>query len=236
MDYIIKGQFKLKRKIDFVNEESFLNRLKRLSQISYLDTTALLERESKHCRNIIYYEDDCGELICFAMYNFEPLEETETVYFGLTVCVEEYKKYGLAKKLWLQIAVETKKREEEIRTSILCWLTTPTPIVFYWFNKFLISPQPYIDGSYTQKGKELVEKLIRAKYPKISPNGTNPFKIEGVASNTIYSLSERLRISKASIELGIKAFDTYKVDETKGDRFLILGYIPQRRNYELSEW
>jgi hypothetical protein len=224
---VLNQSFQLNYKTDFAEDKRFHCRLKELATYSYVDTASLLDREINHCKNILYYEDSAGELLCFALFNFEPLEEIETLYVGLTVCAESYKKFGLAKQLWEEIAIEAFKRQNILNSTILCWLTTPTPIVLYWFSKFLTNAEPFLDGSYTEKGKQLVEKLKRVKYSKIIAHETNPFILLKAASNTLYSPNERQRIIDASKKLGIQAFDNYEVDETNGDRFLILGYLPK---------
>jgi hypothetical protein len=225
------SDFSIRKTVNFSDDKILINKIRHLTAPMYCDNTTLLEREINHCKNILYFDNEYGELMCFAMYNFESLEELETVYFGLTVCGEKYKKFGLAKRLWREVAKETIKRENILKTPILCWLTTPTPIVFYWFNKFLEDAEPFLDGTYTVLGKQVVEKLKRVKYPAFTDHQANPFVLLRIASNTTYSINEKESILIASKKLGLKAFSNLNVDETNGDRFLIIGFVP--KNEEL---
>jgi len=225
--------FHLKYKEDFANDKNFVERLNFASKASYLDPKSVIDREVHHCNHIIYIENNLGELIAFAMYNFEQVDEIEAVYFGLTLCVDQYKAAGFAKYMWQQIAFEIIKRQDESGEDFLCWLTTPTPIVFYLSNKFFINTEPSMDGGYSANGKNLIQKLKKAKYPQFASSENHPFVLRSVAYNTLYSPVERERIAGASHILDINCFDKYKVDETKGDRFLILGYCPGFR--ELME-
>ena len=226
MGNFLTDTFNYKHRTDFDEDENFISQLKQLAQFSYLDTSSLLDREIKHCKHIFYFENEDKELICFAMYNFEKLEESETVYYGLTVCADNYKSFGLAKKLWQKIAAETIKRQNETGTTFLCWLTTPTPIVFHWFNKFLQNAEPFLDGSYSGNGRKLAEKFQRIKYSQTLQQDTNPFVLRNVAANTLYSTGERQRVTEASKKLSVTAFENYNIDETNGDRFLIVGLTP----------
>lgn len=47
-----------------------------------------------------------------------------------------------------------------------------------------------------------------------------------VAEKTTYSEKERMKLEKVKEELKIKAFDKFPIDETKGDRYLMIGYAP----------
>lgn len=229
----MENKFKYKHRVDFYEDKNFISKLKELAQHSYLDTSSLLDREIKHCKKLFYVENENGALVCFAMYNFEPLEDIETVYYGLTVCAENYKSYGLAKCLWEKIAFETIQRQNEIGLPILCWLTTPTPIVFQWFSNFLLNTEPFLDGSYSDEGKQLAEKLQVIKYSQSVQQDINPFILRKIASNTIYSITAREQLVKATKKLNITAFENHTVDETKGDRFLIIGWMP--KNVRFSE-
>ena len=217
--------FITKRRRNFKNDLQLISAIKDTIHDNYVDTEHLIEREINHCDNIIYTENDAGEILCFAMYNFEKLDKIETCYVGLTASRNNAKSSGMASHLWRCIATECQEKQKELECKLLIWLTTPTPIVFYWFINFLHDAEPFIDGSFSPRGELIINKLKASKYPKAQASEIHPFVLKNVAMNTRYSYDEQIRINAAEKKLKISAFKKYNVDETAGDRFLIIGFL-----------
>lgn len=50
----------------------------------------------------------------------------------------------------------------------------------------------------------------------------NPFALRSVANDTRYSEEERKRIEKVTAKNNFKFFDNYEIDETRGDRLILI--------------
>jgi len=216
----------LKKLTDFSTNQEVIHQLVELTRPSYQDNTAILEREINHCNEIYLLYDDSANLIAFFMVNFEKLDNVDSYYLGLSGCRNNLKGMGYAKHLYNTFFRDCKQKEKELKVKILCWWTTATPIPYKWFNNNIDGCEPNLNGDLSESGFRLISKIGKLKYNQIDINPEIPFILPRVAEKTTYSEKERLKLEKVKEELKITAFDKYPIDETKGDRYLMIGYAP----------
>jgi hypothetical protein len=165
-------------------------------------------------------------LIAFFMVDFHKIGDVDFYYLGLSACNNEYKGHGVTSFLYLEFARDCIKKELELNMRIMCYWTTATPIAYRWFNAHFINTQPDIEGNCTIESIQILNNIVLAQYPDIDVDISSPFILRRAAHNTTYSNEERARINKAAVDLNLTVFDKYHLDETQGDRFLMIGYAP----------
>lgn len=218
---------KLKKSTNFSKDEKIVKELFKLTEPSYVDNTAVLEREINRCNEIYLLYNNEQELIAFFMVNFEIIERINTYYLGLSGCHNNYKGNGYAKYLYNSFFMDCKHKENEINSKILCWWTTATPVAFYWFNRNIDNCEPNMHGDISENGYKIFLMITEVKFSQIQIDKAKPFILKNVAIRTNYSPIERQRLSKIKEQLGIRAFDRFPIDETEGDRYLMFGYAPK---------
>jgi hypothetical protein len=210
---------------NFSQDKDLIERLYNLTNHSYVDNSAVLEREISHCREIyiLIHQD---KLAAFFMVNLEKVGDIDTYYLGLSACDPDYQSKGLAKLLYNSFLCDCIKMELHLKKKIVCWWTTATPLAFYWFNKNLDNVEPNLDGNISKRGDGIFLKIIKHSYRDLNIDLNTPYILRGVAKQTNYSAKENERLLKISNELKLIAFEKYQIDETNGDRFLMIGYAP----------
>src|SRR5690606_9771096 len=127
----------------------------------------LIDREIEHNSDIYIINNDKGDLLAFFMINFEPLQGSETYYLGLSACRDEHKGKGLGKSLYMKFMQDCREREKKENKRFLLWWTTGTPIVYYWFNKYVADVQPDMNGNFDETGKSIALAIIAEKFKDI---------------------------------------------------------------------
>lgn len=211
---------------NFKNNRIVISEIYELTKPSYNDNSFVLEREISHCNTIYLLYDDENKLVAFLMVNFEKIGNYPTFYMGLSGCSHLHKGKGYAKYLYNTFFIDCNKKEKELKNKILCWWTTATPIVFHWFNLNIDKCEPNLNGEISEFGLEMFELIVKNKYKNISFDPKCPFLLYQVAEKTTYSDIEVQRLLKIKEQLKIKAFEIYKIDERKGDRYLMIGFAP----------
>ncbi|MBO9681292.1 MAG: hypothetical protein J7502_01245 [Flavisolibacter sp.] len=216
----------MKKVKDFSNDHNLIEQLYELTRPSYVDNSAVLIREIKHCSEI-YLLYKVETLVAFFMVNFEKVGALNTFYLGLSGCHKDFKGVGFAKLLYNTFFIDCKHKEKEVGSKILCWWTTATPIPFKWFNDNIEKCEPNLNGDVSEFGRHNMIEIRKLKYSHIPIDFSLPFILKGVAEHTNYSISEKLKLQKVQEELKLKAFERYPIDETKGDRYLMIGFVPE---------
>jgi hypothetical protein len=211
---------------NFSSNQELIKQIYELSVPSYINSSALLERDINRCNEVYILRNDIGELLAFFMVNFEKIGTINACFLGWSACHNDYKNAGYAKYLYNSFFLDCKEKESVLNDRILCFWTTATPIAYYWFNKNIDNCQPNLEGDITNEGKENFIKIVNANYSAIGIDEEIPFILRGVATNTNYSKKEKARLHKIEKELNIKAFSRYPINELNGDRYLMLGYAP----------
>ncbi|MDP3466720.1 MAG: hypothetical protein Q8S11_00195 [Daejeonella sp.] len=211
---------------NFKSDSDLVSRILELTNASYITNTRLIEREIEHNHDIYIINNYRNDLLAFFMVNFEPVIGIDSFYLGLSACRDDLKGNGLGKSLYLNFLKECREKEILAQKKFLLWWTTATPIVYYWFNKYVSKVQPDINGNYDEHGKKMVESIIKEKFPELEVDKLHPFILRSVAENTVYSISEQQRLIKATKNLGMDVFQRFNLKEENADRFLMFGYAP----------
>lgn len=211
---------------NFKFDKVLVSKLLDLTRVTYVNNIELIEREIEHNSDIYIITNSSDDLLAFFMINFEKVKGADTYYLGLSGCRDDLKGNGFGKSLYLKFMQDCRIREQQENRKFLLWWTTATPIVYYWFNKYISNVQPNMDGDYTEAGKHIVLSIIAEKFKGTSVDELHPFILRSVAENTNYSLNEQARLLVATESLGMNVFQRYNLREENADRFLMFGYAP----------
>lgn len=211
---------------NFKSDADLVSRILELTNATYITNTQLIEREIEHNQDIYIVNNEQDELLAFFMINFEKLNGEDTYYLGLSGCRDDLKGKGLGKSLYMKFMEDCRTREKQENRKFLLWWTTATPIVYYWFNKYVSAVQPDMNGNYNEEGEKIVLGIIAEKFKGIPVDKQHPFILRSVAENTLYSLSEQQRLIRATENLGMDVFQRFNLREENADRFLMIGYAP----------
>ena len=211
---------------NFKSDADLVSRILELTNATYITNTQLIEREIEHNQDIYIVNNEQDELLAFFMINFEKVNGEDTYYLGLSGCRDDLKGKGLGKSLYLKFMEDCREREKQENRKFLLWWTTATPIVYYWFNKYVSAVQPDMNGNYNEQGEKIVRGIIAEKFKGIPVDKQHPFILRSVAENTLYSLNEQQRLIQATENLGMDVFQRFNLREENADRFLMIGYAP----------
>jgi hypothetical protein len=213
-------------KTNFKFDQVLVSKLLELTRVTYVNNIELIEREIEHNSDIYVINNSAGELLAFFMINFEKVNGQDSYYLGLSGCRDDLKGNGLGKSLYLKFMEDCRQREQRENRKFLLWWTTATPIVYYWFNKYVSDVQPDMNGEFTEEGKNIVLSIISEKFKGLTVDRLHPFILRSVAENTSYSLNEQARLLVATESLGMDVFQRFNLREENADRFLMIGYTP----------
>jgi hypothetical protein len=236
VDYTIMGVLsKIQVRIEKVSMSQLLtNRI--ILQIiydivstSYVDSSSVMNREIEYCDQVYLAYDDQQNLCSFFMVGEDKLIFKDmtlpSFYMGLSATSIETKNTGIVRLLYQAFMHDISLMEKQIGQKVILWYTTVTPSVFYSINQIFVNNEPMVDGSYSEKGKEIALAIQNKKGWKINSDG-HPFVLKGVAHNTLYSKHEAERINKICREKNFTLFNDLEIDESKGDRLLRIAYVP----------
>ena len=211
---------------DFGKDDYLVKQIYDITREGYIDNNAILDREIKHCKDIYVIRIE-GKLVAFTMVNHETIDDMETCYIGLTYAHSEYRGKGYIKVIYETLFSEVDLQEKRIGKKIVCWLTTAVPSIYFLFHENCKNSEPNSEGEVTESGEKIFRKIVNKKYGDLSIDLKEPFILRSVAKSTRYSIEERERQLLAEFGLIIPAFEKYTLDETNGDRFLMIGYARQ---------
>jgi hypothetical protein len=166
---------------NFKSDADLVSRILELTNATYITNTQLIEREIEHNQDIYIVNNEQDELLAFFMINFEKVNGEDTYYLGLSGCRDDLKGKGLGKSLYLKFMEDCREREKQENRKFLLWWTTATPIVYYWFNKYVSAVQPDMNGNYNEQGEKIVRGIIAEKFKGIPVDKQHPFILRSVA-------------------------------------------------------
>jgi hypothetical protein len=211
---------------NFKSDKELVSKILELTSASYITNTQLIEREIEHNSDIYIITSNHDDLLAFFMVNCEYLNGEKTYYLGLSACRDDLKGKGLGKSLYLKFMEDCRQIERKEQKKFLLWWTTATPIVYYWFNKYVAKVQPDMNGDFNEEGRNIALSIIKGKFPEVCVDKLHPFILRSVAENTTYSLNEQARLLVATENLGLDVFQKFNLREENADRFLMIGYAP----------
>jgi hypothetical protein len=216
---------------NFRTNALLLHEIEAIAQESYQDYSGLFERDSSFCDEIYLLRHPHGSLLSFFMVKFLFVETLPTYFLGWSCCSQAYKNSGLTKRLYQACFADCRKAELTLRQRIVCWWTTATPIAYYWFNKNMERCQPDITGKILEESIAIFDALRRTQYINAHCKEEPIFILRGFAGKTHYSSDEASRLKEARTSLRLNVFDQFQLNETDGDRFLMVGYVPNAHSY-----
>ena len=211
------------KKYNYQQDVAYLQQINEIIKESYAVSGKHLEGDISKCDELYYFQQD-NNLLAFFMVHYHEIDNTLCCYLGLSACRSEYKNMGLVGKLYGAFKNECQKRQLMYGKRILCYWTTVTPIVYHWFCKNLNNVVPDLAGNITEEGKRLGNIIAQSQYCNAKFSSDNPFLLRKAVKETRYLPQEKEKIKEALTKLEIAAFDRYKLDESEGDRFLMIGY------------
>jgi hypothetical protein len=108
---------------------------------------------------------------------------------------------------------------------LIAWATTMNPFIYQAARKLFADTQPFDDGTYTDEAARIAHAIGR-RLGAPRPAGTHPFVYPRLAPDVKFSAEERLRIAAAAQRRRLTLLSQLGVDETQGDRLLIITRIP----------
>lgn len=225
---IEKQVFSLNKESNFIDNKEIIRQISLIASKSYKNNVGVFEREINYCDEFFTITDSLGNLIAFFMVKFEKIDHINTYYLGWSSCDEKYKGLGLAKLLYNSFFISCNEYEIELNDKILCWWTTATPIAFSWFNHNIENCQPNKNGEISSQARNFYNVLRKNKYSDIDFKEEEPFILRNYASETLYSDKENDKLNLITTQLDYKIFKEFPINERNGDRYLMLGYVPNK--------
>jgi hypothetical protein len=208
------------------SNEKLVEHLGEILRPYYEDCTLLMERELNH-NNVCYaFTDAAGEITSFALFAYEQLAVAggliPALYVGLAASREDVRNKGLVFKLWAQARQDILESQDRNQLNVVGWATTVTPEAYLGPAKLsTLDPKP--NGSYSPRNLAYAE-AIRHKLG-VHKSLEHPFVLKGIAAGTRYSEQERNRIRRICTVKKFTLFDELNIDESQGDRLLMIGHF-----------
>jgi hypothetical protein len=202
---------------------------------SYVDPTALLEREFEHNDLLYYVRDDEGRLVAFFMVARERLtidgRSIPAVYLGLSATSRDTKGSGRVRRLYASFIAEARGWQRALDRPLLLWGTTATPSAYHAADLLFDCLEPGRDGACSREGAAAANAL-RGRYG-LGPAHEHPFVLPAVAAGTRYSPDEESRIDSICQQREFDLFARLGVNQRRGDRLLLVCRVPERVTAEV---
>lgn len=211
---------------DYHADRKLIDGIKEVIAPSYKNAGAHIFHDIEICNELYVINTDEEKMLAFFMVGYHTINDIKCCYLGLSACREEYKSSGFVKTLYLEFVSDCMKREMNLSSKIVCYATTATPIVYSTFPKLFSKVQPDVNGNCSVEAKQILLEIAQQKYAEADFELDTPFVLRHAAKEINYSDKEKERIRKAINDLNLSVFDRYKIDESNGDRFLMIGYTP----------
>lgn len=212
--------------IDYQDDDKLVSAIMELIIPSYKNAGSHIAKDIKLCNELYAINSENEEMLAFFMVGYHNIAGIECCYLGLSACHQEQKNNSFVKALYFAFARDCAMKELKVNSRILCYWTTATPIVYHWFCKYFSQVQPDRQGHCINASRSILTTIAQAKYKNATFDVENPFVLRHAAQQINYSDTEKERIEQAIKDLNLQVFDSYKLDETNGDRFLMYGYTP----------
>ncbi|MBN9518159.1 ester cyclase [bacterium] len=195
---------------------------------SFLDTTDRLTRELDRCDTLYLLRGPTGELDCFFLVAHHHLDvgghQIPALYLGLSAARPEVKGTGLAVRLYDRCAVDARGWERAHGARLVAWAMTVTPGVYRAACRVFAGVQPDLDGEYTPAlRRRQPAQCGRGSDSGRRGGGGHPFVLPGVAG-VRYTDGERRRTPARPERAAL--FGRLGVEETRGDRLLLVAQVP----------
>ena len=219
------------RNDNYQHNEALIAEIHELIAPSYKEAGSHITKDIELCPLLYTINSPEGKMLALFMAGFHKVNGLDCYYLGLGACRNEYKNQGFLKKLYLEFARDCIRKELELNKRIVCYWTTATPIIYHWFNKYFTDTQPDYLGNCSPDAVKMILSIAQAQYPDVEFDEACPFVLRHAAHHINYSDEERARLKKAALDLNLGVFDKFRLDETQGDRFLMIGYAPSHEKF-----
>ena len=217
------------RGVAFQRDERLKKEIRAVVRASFVDEENRLESEFEHCDTIYLMRDHRDEMVSLFMVAWETLEiegeHLPALFMSVSVTRTDHKNTGKMSPLYKQCIVESQQWELRHGQKLIAWATTMTPIVYRAALKLFSNTQPYEGGTYTDSA-ERIARAIGRRIGVIRAIGDHPFVLPGLIPGVRFREEERLRIRAVCEAEKLPSLDRFGIDETKGDRLLIVTEIP----------
>ena len=183
----------------------------------------------RHCGHIYLSRAEDETLISFFMVTYEllPLSESQeqpaALHLGLSAAQHTQVGASAVIRLYAQAIADAQRWEARHNTRLIVWTITAAPMIYAVCAKYLSELEPRDDGSFTPAGSECALRIAGWLGAKTD---SHPFVLKGYATNTRYAPAERNRIAHTSRASRFGLFQTLSIDESTGDRLLMIARIP----------
>jgi hypothetical protein len=213
----------------FRSNRQLLEEIRDVLAPSYLDASALLDREVAHCETLYLATDEDRRLSAFFMVAWESITvggvNLPSVYMGLSAAREDLKSTGHVRDLYAMFVSDAATWQRITGRTLVLWYTTATPSAYLAASAMFDNVEPRPDGTYSERAARIAAAITSAAYPGVESNG-HPFVLSAAAPNTRYSERERIRIDGLCQKKGFTLFTILGIDESKGDRLLSICSVP----------
>ena len=203
-------------------------RIREIVQPYYTDATQLIARAISHNTHIYlsYYD---GVLVAFFMVAWETLSvngiDRPALFLGLSSVDPDFRNKKLVSTLYKQSMLDVAEWQTNHSQELIVWFTTATPVVWHSISRIYRIIQPTIDSSYPPELGDVGKAIQQCHYPHARLH-VNPFVLKGVATATQYAVAERTYLDQTEQKNGPSIFEQLGVDESAGDRLLVLCTLP----------
>lgn len=206
--------------------------IREIVQPYYTDATQLLARALSHNTHVyLSYHNDM--FVAFFMVAWETLSVNGTdrpaLFLGLSSVDPEFRNKKLVSALYNQSMLDVAEWQANHSQELIVWFTTATPVVWHSISRIYRIIQPTIDSNYPPELADIGRAIQLCHYPYARPN-PNPFVLKGVATATQYAVAERTYLEQTGQKNGPTIFDQLDVDESAGDRLLVLCALPDEES------
>ena len=170
--------------------------------------------------------DADGCLAAFYTVGYHNVEHTLCCYLGLSAARDDCKSQGLGSLLWDAHFQDCRQMEARMGHRILLHFTTASPIPFQWFTRTLAEPAPNAGGYCDELGRQRLRTIATAQYPQASWAAHTPYLLRRAAPGVHYSAHETQRLDGVSAGQPTSFFNAVQLDESQGDRLLVVGFAP----------
>ena len=204
----------------------------------YEESTGLLLSELKKNNRVYYYRKTGENIEAFFMTGWSEVsihnEKRISIYLGLSCVNNQYKERKLGSKLYYEFTKEALELQSKISDKVLLYGTTATPVVLLTLPKIWDNVEPNQDGSYSNHGEKIIRRIQKElDLDKFSTG--HPYVLKKIAFKTRYAESERIRFKDISEKFDLRTFEILDIDETQGDRMMILCNLPSEIKFQKLE-
>lgn len=167
----------------------------------------------------------CG--FCMASYKLlapEGMPETMSLYMGLTARKPEDNCKTSIFHVISALRNDALQYADSRNENMPVWATTSSPAAFSLFHSAFRNTEPAIKGTFGNTSVRLATAIKKQFYSDPQFHDIHPFVLRGI-SKTAYSGAEHERVAHMSKTRGYWLFSGLNIDDTAGDRLLMIGWL-----------